>query len=117
MPGENYFGLCFPYAVAGRDMIQELIHADEGIAASDVLLAGHRSDVEQMLCFLRWLDDDCDGLISCDDYCCAVLPGGREPSFSALAELNSRWHEATRAPSCIDGDGHKNGWAAPQRCI
>jgi hypothetical protein len=59
MPGNNYHDLVFRQTVVGR--------ASKGTAAQ-VLLQASRSDAEQILCFLRWLDRDCDGYVSEKDF-------------------------------------------------
>ena len=42
---------------------------------------------------------DCDGLISLDDLCAAVLRGKREVSLAMVAKLERKWQEVARRPN------------------
>lgn len=59
MPGQNYADLIFRQNVVARE--------SKGSAAV-VLADAIRVDSEQMLCYMRWLDRDCDGYISAKDF-------------------------------------------------
>ncbi len=84
MPGIDYNGLTFRYAVVAR----------EG-GGNEALLGASRLDAEETLCFLRWLDHDGDGLVSADDYSHAVLHGQREATQADLKTvLSDKWHKA-----------------------
>jgi len=105
MTGGRYTDLCFRRNVAERQGARLERQASEDaetgvvIGTSAIYREASFTDTEEMLCFFRWLDDDCDGLISLDDFRKAVLPGERELALSTLAELEIRWHEYGFRPS------------------
>jgi len=82
MAGNNYTDLVFRQTVVGR--------ASKGSAAG-VLNEATRSDLEQMLCFLRWLDRDCDGYISERDFSDACVTAATVDSLPILVR---RWEAA-----------------------
>lgn len=55
---QDYLDLTFRHAVVAR----------EG-NGKGVLNGAVQLDADQMFCFLRWLDQDCDGLISLKEFC------------------------------------------------
>jgi hypothetical protein len=82
MPGNNFADLVFRQTVVGR--------AAKGTAAQ-VLLHASRSEAEQIICFLRWLDRDCDGYISEKDFSAASVVIADLDSAPALVR---RWAAA-----------------------
>ena len=102
MPGIDYAGmtnpnLTFRYAAVMRAAPGNLLQ--RAARRSQALLDARRLDVEEWLCFLRWLDQDCDGLVSADDYILAVLqPPQRQASQADLKTiLSEKWHKASLA--------------------
>ena len=100
MPGIDYAGmtnpnLTFRYAAVMRAAPGNLLQ--RAARRSQALLDARRLDVEEWLCFLRWLDQDCDGLVSADDYINAVLqPPQRQASQADLKTiLSEKWHKAS----------------------
>lgn len=79
--------LTFRYAVVGREV---------GGDSTELLREASRTDVEEMLCFLRLLDHDCDGLISEADYCKTMLEG-LLATLDSVKDLNEKWHAAAVA--------------------
>ena len=65
---------------------------DDGgsLSAACPLLSALRSDADVMPCFLRWLDADADGLVSCKDFETAVTRSPAEAAKAAV-ELEKRW--------------------------
>jgi len=88
MPGDSYRDLMFRYAVVGR----------EG-SSVQALRDANRVDAEQMLCFLRYLDDDCDGYVSQKDFTRVVLGKGEVKEICELEmkKLAERWVLAAEA--------------------
>ena len=67
-----------------------------------------------MLCFLRWLDDDCDGYVSQKDFCRVVLGMGQanEGTPFALWRLGEQWHAAAEAlPVPFRSPAARGGWS------
>ena len=64
MQGNNYADMVFRNSVVSRE-------AKGGAAAGEILLHAERSDEVHMLCFLRWLDRNCDGSVSAKDFTAA----------------------------------------------
>jgi len=100
MPGIDYAGmtnpnLTFRYAAVTRAAPGNLLQ--RAARRTQALLDARRLDVEEWLCFLRWLDQDCDGLVSADDYINAVLqPPQRQASEADLKTvLSEKWHKAS----------------------
>ena len=84
MPGHNYADLVFRHNIVGRE-------AKGGAAGIEVLESTTRADEEQMICYLRWLDRDCDGYISEKDLSVACnVPA----DLDAAAALLKRWQAA-----------------------
>lgn len=49
-----------------------------------------------MLCFLRWLDNDCDGYICEKDFVHAVMHGQHEAANGdAKSAIGDKWHKAS----------------------
>ena len=84
MPGNNYADLVFQQACLTRE-------AKGGKGGQEVLENATRVDAEQMLCYMRWLDRDCDGYISEKDFgaVCNVMA---DPDGPAI--MLKRWQAA-----------------------
>ena len=82
MPGCNYADLNFRQTVVGRQA--------KGSAA-EVLAGATHADAEQMLCYLRWLDRDCDGYISEKDLGLACVTAADTDGAAALLK---KWRAA-----------------------
>jgi len=82
MPGHNYLDLIFRDNVVCREV--------KGSPA-EILEQATRDDAEQMVCFMRWIDRDCDGYISEKDYSVATTI---QASGDCAAALVTRWQEA-----------------------
>lgn len=66
------------------------------LIAPQALLDATRTDAEEMLCFLRWLDHDCDGYITESDFVHAVMRGQQEAANGdAKSEISDKWHAAS----------------------
>jgi len=87
MDGKEYDGLTFRYAVVGREA---------GGSSNEVLHDARNADAEEMLCFLRTLDADCDGKVSEADFCQVVL-GGTEAALASVRDMDERWQAAALA--------------------
>jgi hypothetical protein len=127
---ENYAALTFRYAVVSRPTAAVASAsggsgpADDDAplpdtrAESNALLVGAiRSDTDQMLCLLRCLDRDCDGLISEVDFCHRVVHGMEAFTDDMPTTLDARWQRAAlaleRAPRRAGERGRAPG-AAPK---
>ena len=73
--GDAWLTLMFRHAVAARGL------SGWGGASEANLLEATLGDHEQVFCFLRFLDTDCDGVISKDDFCAALRYPDRWPKF------------------------------------
>ena len=81
-PGHNYADLVFRQTVVGRE--------SKGTAA-EVLAGATMADAEQMVCYLRWLDRDCDGYISEADFSAVCV---LRAEVDSAADLAKRWRAA-----------------------
>ena len=84
MPGNNYADLVFKQNTMGRE-------ARGGQGGQAVLETATRADAEQMICYLRWLDRDCDGLISERDFSMACNVAADPDQAAATLK---RWQAA-----------------------
>ncbi|KAL1515310.1 hypothetical protein AB1Y20_001942 [Prymnesium parvum] len=85
MDTDEYRDLMFRHAVIAR----------EG-SSTRALMQAVVLDTDQMFCFLRFLDEDCDGFISQRDFCRVVMAIGTNNHVSAseMELLRHRWLEA-----------------------
>jgi len=81
--GDAWLTLMFRHAVAGRGL------SGWGEASEGVLVEATMDDHEQVFCFLRFLDTDCDGVISQDDFCAALRHPDRWPKFRRQASSHA----------------------------
>ncbi|KAL3894399.1 MAG: hypothetical protein SGPRY_013820, partial [Prymnesium sp.] len=87
MKTDLYRDLLFRHAVVAREK-----------GGANDLLEAIVTDTEQMLCFLRYLDCDCDGFISQRDFCLVMTGAVEHDVLSATSseQMHSRWVAADR---------------------
>ena len=61
-----------------------------------MLLDANRTDAEEMVCFMRVLDYDCDGWINEADYCRAMNPR-QTRLMDVCTRMDGRWQAAALA--------------------
>lgn len=68
--------LTFRHAVVGREIGNLSVHEsshDSGGSSADLLTEAVRNDADQMLCFMRWLDPEADGVVSANSFVNALM--------------------------------------------
>ena len=83
MSDKHYIDLTFRYEVAARTPIAKGCNA--------ALSNAHHADEEQTACFVRLLDQDCDGKISESDFCQSMCNANLMDSISTMRD---RWQAA-----------------------
>jgi len=89
MEHEAYDGLSFSYAVVARE--------PKAHGCREVLIDARRTDAQEMVCFLRTLDLDCDGTISEADFCHATNPRVTKFNIDLLGRIDESWQAAAMA--------------------
>ena len=102
MPGECYLALTFRHAVVGREVGKLKSDRQESTAPVDgdpTLLEALNTDADIMLCLMRWLDRDCDGVVSEMDFASAImeLPSNIDDALDEARSLAGRWTSSQRS--------------------
>ena len=74
MTGTKYDALCFRYAVMGRPLCPTA--SPNAVLPSQALAQAENNDAEQMLCFMRCIDDQDEGTITQMSFCNALTSKG-----------------------------------------
>lgn len=102
MPGESYLALTFRHAVVGRDVGHLKADRSEestgGAPGDPTLLEALNTDADIMLSLMRWLDRDCDGMVSENDFSSAMmdLPYNIDDAVDEARKMEGRWAFAAR---------------------
>jgi len=79
MAGQEYGDLMFRYAVVGREG-----NSNKALSEAEAL------DTDLMVAFLRWLDQDCDGVVSQKEFCRLLTAKLQEITLADLRRLGEK---------------------------